>query len=170
MSSFDFIVLRQPTRKQRILSPVRGRSIFSFDASVYCGPAIVIEAQNTAPVVWSTSIDPERRRELDRLRADGHDIRRTRRGIEIHFTPSSLRNTVLYRTLLHEIGHHVDYRRCPENEWGSRTSTENEDYAHRYAKEALQALEIKGVVPFAPALDQESLEKSRLCVEWFRPP
>jgi len=163
-------VLRQPTRKQRILSPVWGRAIYSFDVSSYHGPAIVIEAQDTAPVIWPTSLDPVRCRELDRLRADGHDVRRTRRGIEIHVTPSSLRNTVLYRTLLHEIGHHVDFKRCPESEWNSRTSTEKDDYAHRYARGAFQALELRGVIPFAPALDAHSLEQSRLSVEWFRLP
>jgi hypothetical protein len=168
VSSFDFIVLRQPTRKQRILSPVWGRAIYSFGVSSYRGPAIVIEAQDTKPVIWPTSLDPERRRELDRLRADGHDVRRTRHGIEIHVTPSSLRNTVLYRTLLHEVGHHVDYKRCHENEWDSRTRSQKEDFAHRYAHEALQALELKGIIPFAPALDPQSLEQSGLSVEWFR--
>jgi len=42
LSAFDFIVMRQPTRKQRILCPVE----------------------------WSNSIDPECARELDRLSQD----------------------------------------------------------------------------------------------------
>jgi hypothetical protein len=103
--AFDFIVMRQPTRKQRILCPVWGRAIFSFDIDKYSGSAIVIEAQDLSPVEWRSSIDPERKRELDRLRQDEHEIHNTPRGVEIRVTRNSLRNTVLYRTLLHELGH-----------------------------------------------------------------
>lgn len=115
--AFDFIVLRQPTRKQRILCPVWGRAIFHFDIDKYSGAAIVIEAQDLSPVRWRVSITAERARELDRLRQDGHTIRTTRRAIDILVTPNSLRNTVLYRTLLHELGHHVDYHRSSEEDW-----------------------------------------------------
>lgn len=104
VSPFDFLVLRQPTRKQRILNPVWRRALFSCRVSSCTGPAIVMEAQDTRAIIWSASLSSEHRREFDRLRADGQGIRRTRRGIEIYPTPESLRNTMLYRTLLHEIG------------------------------------------------------------------
>jgi hypothetical protein len=47
--TFDFIVMRQPTRKQRILCPVWGRASFVFDIDEYSGSAIVIEAQDSIP-------------------------------------------------------------------------------------------------------------------------
>ena len=49
-------------------------------------------------------------RELDRLRADGHSVRLDRRHWLIEPNAAALRHTQLFRTLLHEIGHHVDYR------------------------------------------------------------
>ena len=74
LKTFDFVVMRQPTRKQRILCPVWGRAIFAFDIDKYSGPAIVIEAQDLRPIEWQESVDPEARRERDRLLQDGHDI------------------------------------------------------------------------------------------------
>lgn len=167
LSAFDLIVMRQPTRKQRILCPVWGRAIFSFDIDKHSGSAIVIEAQNLSPIEWAFSIDPESARELDRLRQDGHDIHNTRRGIEIRVTADSLRNTVLYRTLLHELGHHVDYRQSSENDWSSKTRVAKEDYAHRYALELREFLSAHGALPFAPILNDDSLLADGLKREWF---
>lgn len=168
--AFDFIVMRQPTRKQRILSPVWGRAIFSFDIDKYSGPAIVIEAQDLSPIAWPRSIDVEHMRELERLRLDGHEISNTRRGIEIRVTPTSLRNTVLYRTLLHEIGHHVDYNRSSESEWCSKTRNEKEDYANRYARELHERLSKQKILPFGLNIDDQSLIAYGLRKEWFCPP
>ncbi|MGB5108237.1 MAG: hypothetical protein WBO07_00465 [Formosimonas sp.] len=167
LKTFDFVVMRQPTRKQRILCPVWGRAIFAFDIDKYSGPAIVIEAQDLRPIEWQESVDPEARRERDRLLQDGHDIRGTRRGARIHVTPDSLRNTVLYRTLLHELGHHVDYNRSTEAEWGSKTQTAKEDYAHRFALELYEVLAKQGAFPFASIIDDQSLLSDGLNREWF---
>lgn len=167
LSAFDFIVLRQPTRKQRILAPVWGRAVYTFDINRFSGAAIVIEAQSLAPIVWPRSIDPERKRELERLREDGHEVRTTRRGLEIHLTPSSMRNTVLYRTLLHELGHHVDYRRSTEEQWSSKSQSTKEDFAHRYALESYAQMSKDGHVPFTPIVDAELLLQDGLSREWF---
>lgn len=168
LSAFDFIVLRQPTRKQTILAPVWGRAIFTFDIDQHSGAAIVIEAQSVVPIVWQRrSIDPERARELERLRGDGHSVRDTRRGLEIGVTASSMRNTVLYRTLLHELGHHVDYKRSTGEQWRSKTRTVKEDFAHRYAQELHTQLSHDGHVPFAPIVDEACLLQSGLSRQWF---
>jgi hypothetical protein len=167
LSAFEFIVMRQPTRKQRILMPVWGRAAFFVEIAKHSGSAIMIEAQDLKPYCWSDSQGPEGQRELERLRADGHELRRTRRGVEILVTPASMRKTVLHRTLLHEMGHHVDYKRCSEREWDGRTRTEKEDYAHRYARETFDSLQRSGIVPFAPILDTESLGRDGLKLEWF---
>jgi len=170
LSSFDFIVLRQPTRKQRILSPVWGRAIYIYEIASYRGTAIVLEAQNLLPVIWGKSISQERVRELERLGADGHDIRKSKRGVEVHVTPNSLRSTVLFRTLLHEIGHHIDYNRRTDEEWDSLIHSEKEDFAHRYAGEVYQTLQQQGLVPFSALFDVQSLQENGLSPEWFRSP
>jgi hypothetical protein len=167
LDAFDFIVLRQPTRKQRILCPVWGRAIFVFDMDRYQGRAIVIEAQDLTPIDWSESVDPERARELERLRRDGHGIHRIRKGIQIRVTPTSLRNTVLYRTLFHEIGHHVDHDRSCVSDWEGKTRATKEDYAHRFAQELHDRLAALGALPFAPIIDERSLLADGLQQEWF---
>lgn len=167
LCTFDLIVMRQPTRKQKLLCPVWGRAQFSFDIDKYSGAAIVIESRDLSPFTWGKSLDPEDTRELERLRQDGHEVRHTRRGYEIHVTPGSLRNTVLYRTLLHEVGHHVDYRRGSDAEWDAKTRAAKEDYAHRYALELYQKLAQMGVLPFDPVMDDQSLLRDGLNREWF---
>ena len=170
LSAFDFIVMRQPTRKQRILCPVWGRALFAFDIDKYSGSAIVIEAQTLQPILWPKIVHPESARELDRLRRDGHTIERSRRGIQIRATADSLRNTMLYRTLLHEVGHHVDYKRSGDQAWDGKTKSTKEDFAHRYAKVLFEQLAQQGVVPFAPLLDDQRLAADGLNRDWFCPP
>lgn len=45
------------------------------------------------------------------MAADGHHVVRDRRCWNIRPNVASIRNTQLYRTVLHEIGHFVDRRR-----------------------------------------------------------
>ncbi|MEK8031451.1 hypothetical protein AACH06_11535 [Ideonella sp. DXS29W] len=167
LSTFELIVMRQSTRKQRILNPAWGRAAFYFDVEEFNGRAIVLEAQNLEPIIWPVSLTPERARELDRLVEDGHAIHRGKRWYEIRSTQASLRNTVLYRTLLHEVGHHVDHRRCSDEEWDSLTAMEKEDYAHRYAAENAALLKWAGLIPFAPMVDAEALRSEGLDPSWF---
>ena len=167
LATFDLVVLRQPTRKQRVLSAVWGRAISIFEVGEHSGPAIVLEAQDNEPFTWPLSLSPDRSRELERLREDGHAVRRSRRCFEVITTPDTIRNTVLYRTLLHEIGHRVDRSRCSFEEWNGRTSTELEDYAHRYACEAFATLRQAGVAPFAALFDAQGMRQEGLAPEWF---
>lgn len=166
LAAFDYVVLRQPTRKQSLLASVWGRAVFSFDIAGEPAPAIVLEAQTLEPLVWSASVTPETERELDRLYADGHEIRREARRVVIHPTPAALRNTQLYRTLLHELGHHVDFQRCPDSQWSTRPRAMKEAFAHRYAAERLAALREQGIVPVAPGLEAEPFDED-LQREWF---
>lgn len=168
VSAFDFIVLRQPTRKQRILRPVWGRAIFAFDLDKYMGSAIVLEAQSLASLQWPRSLGPESMRELERLRKDGHDIRNTRRGIDINVTSRSLRNTILYRTLLHELGHHVDYARSAEDEWKGKVQSQKEGFAHRFALELYMQLSERGVLPFDAIVEDDLILRDNLKREWFQ--
>lgn len=170
LSAIDLIVFRQSTRKQAVLSPVWGRAIWNFDAPGYSGPAIVLEAQSGKPYRWwSRRPSPESMREFKRLREDGHDVEKSSRGVTVRPTPESLRRTVLYRTLLHELGHHLDHRRFTKVEWESRTTSTKEDFAHRYATEQFLRLRTAGVAPFAAVVDPAGMERDGLGVAWFRP-
>ena len=67
------LVLRQPKRKERILSPVWGRLVYWSEIGAHSGPAIYLEAQNVQRTrKWGKSLDPDGAAELDRMREDGH--------------------------------------------------------------------------------------------------
>ena len=169
INSFDFIVLRQPTRKQRIISPVWGRAQYAINIDGLRGSAIIIEAQSLEDFSWNKSLAPEKLKELERLKKDGHSITTTRRNIIISSSITSIRNTVLFRTLWHEIGHHIDYCRTGDDKWDEKTHMEKENYADRYADEQYQLLSLKHIIPFEPIIDKTSLKDDALKLEWFVP-
>src|SRR5262245_35112737 len=71
----DFIVLRQPKRKEEIINPVWGRIAYFAEIGAHQGRAIFLEALNPSkPILWTKSLTPDRQEELDRLRGDGHEI------------------------------------------------------------------------------------------------
>ena len=106
------IVFGQPTRKQDLLRPVWGRLVFETQVSGITGSAIHLDAQEPRQEIrWSPSLAPDEQKELSALAADGHRVARSRRWWSIRPTVDPTRTTQLYRTLLHEIGHHVDWRR-----------------------------------------------------------
>lgn len=158
----ELIVLRQSTRKQEVHRPVWGRATWNFEGNGFKGPAIILQARSLLPYRWGKHIDPESARELARLRDDGHEVIGTRRGFEFRPTPASLRNTVLFRTLLHELGHHVDYRQRGDDGYYLRTQAMREDFAHRYASEAQARLQ-----RFAPAVDFEKIAAEGMEPAWF---
>ncbi|MAG92940.1 MAG: hypothetical protein CMJ48_04235 [Planctomycetaceae bacterium] len=179
------VLLRQPTRKQALLSPVWGRLGFCVDVGPYQGAAIVLEAFNTdEPIKWSKSLGPDHQKELQRLERDGHHITATKREYVIRVSPESLRAGILYRTLLHEIGHWVDWTRsveipplrvADETTWesrearyASRPQREREDAAHRYADQMSAELYARRSIPFAPrGLDRATLAAGNLELSYF---
>jgi hypothetical protein len=69
------IVLRQPKRKERILSPVWGRLVYWSEIGRHSGPTVYLESQDVShPLKWDTSLKPDLALELERLREDGHKI------------------------------------------------------------------------------------------------
>lgn len=48
------------------------------------------------------------------------------------------------------------------------TSTEREDFAHRYAAEMRERLEGLGVMPFAQRIGDGALSEDGLRLEWFQ--
>lgn len=156
------IVLRQPTRKEELHAPVWGRALWHFEGHGVQGPAISLDARSLTPFTWPRRLSPEYMRELQRLREDGHAIVDTGRGLRFHPTEESLRNTVLFRTVLHELGHHADYQQRSDDSYYLRTPSAREDFAHRFAAEAQARL-----VRFAPIIDTERMAAEGLRAEWF---
>jgi hypothetical protein len=147
--AIDFIVLRQPKRKEEILAACWGRAAFFAEIGPFSGAAVILEAQPTGLVMpWSRSLSPDRRKELERLREDGHHVQETRSRYLVHTTSEAVRATQLYRTLLHEIGHLLDYSRCAVG-WDSKPAVEKEVFAHSYADSLRRDLLKRGVIPFA---------------------
>lgn len=160
-------VLRQSTRKERLLDPAWGRMFYHARLEVQggvpvSGPVIFLEACDVGtPIKWSTSLDPEDSEELERLRLDGHRVERVGRRHVISATADSVRATQLYRTLPHEIGHWFDWLEKVEgpaargedfarlaDSYFVRPRNEREAFAHRYADDLLRTLRGKGVIPF----------------------
>ncbi len=162
-------VLRQPTRKQRLLRPAWGRLFYHANLGEIArpdmsdGPAVMLEAVDCgATIEWSTALQPDDMEELDRLRRDGHTVDRIGRKYSISVTAASVRATQLYRTLLHEIGHWVDYLEkverpswhadsdypTPLDAYFQRPKDEREAFAHRYAERIGTQLRAAGVIPF----------------------
>jgi hypothetical protein len=164
----ETFVLRQSTRKQRTLSPAWGRLLYDADlglpgrAAKRMGPAVLMEAVDcAAKLEWSSSLGPEDQVELERLKQDGHAIERVGRRYVLSINVEATRATQLYRTLLHEIGHWVDWLEKVERPAASggdfdslyeayfqRPKGEREAFAHRYADEARERLQRSGVIPF----------------------
>ena len=164
VAGLRLIVMRQPTRKQEMLRPVWGRCVFDADLGSRRGPAIFLEAIDVAqPLQWPRKASLEDRAELARLADEGHRVVRTRRGTTLVVDKDSVRDTLLYRTLLHEVGHWVDWRdrvlqpskspdqpkrREREAAYFARPKIEREHAAHRYAAERAERLRAAGVIPF----------------------
>jgi len=176
------IVLRQPKKKEHILSSVWGRFIWYGDIGNAHGPMIVIEAQKEDKSNrWSKSLKPEAAKELDRLRADGHEITSDKRYHHIQCTIEAIRNTQLYRTLLHELGHYIDYRTNIADKdngdidiwfdlvekYEQRTSDQKEQYAHKFAENAMLELKNSGLAPFDIEVDVARNQKNSIADSWF---
>jgi hypothetical protein len=163
----DFIVLRQPKRKEEIINPVWGRIAYFAEIGAYQGRAIFIEAVTPSkPIRWTKALTPDGQQELERLREDGHEIITTRHDHRINVSLESLRATQLYRTLLHEIGHSVDNDRDP-NAFDRKSALEKETFAHQYAEKLRENLVRFGIIPFARMFDMETIARDGLSVSDF---
>lgn len=161
-----FIVLRQPKKKEEILSKVWGRLIYSYEFEKEYFPAIIIEAIDISKKFKFTkkrSVDCQK--ELERLKSDGHIIIEDKRFYTAEITLENVRNTQLYRTLLHEFGHYVHFYETVEKPFilnqNEETKEINENYyykqipksekekfAHNYADKLRKELIDKNIIPF----------------------
>ncbi len=170
----NLIIFRQPKRKEEIISPVWGRLIYSYEFEDDYRPAIIIESQIIDKVLkWKKGLDIEDQKELKRLEKDGHKIVTDKRYHNIHLSLYSIRNTQLYRTLLHEIGHYnhylelvgeledIDddlsydvYEKNSDNYFSLNTQIK-EQYAHNFANVIYNDLLTAKIIPFARIAEQE---------------
>ena len=102
--------------------------------------------------------------ELDRLRTDGHVFHETKRTFDALLSAQTVRSTILFRTLLHEIGHWTQYHEEVLDEataldadydiarelYFSKPSSEREVYAHKFAEQLAADLRSSGAIPFEP--------------------
>jgi hypothetical protein len=176
------VVLRQPRRKEQTLAPVWGRLTYAADfvnaqlRPLYSGPAIILEAINPLkPFRFGRRLSSEGQAELKRLQMDGHSLRRGDNRGTLDVTFVSCRNTQLYRTFLHELGHWVDYLEKverpaalePDNSelydrlWSKyhrrRPSREKEQFAHTYADRIREQLLLAKIIPFDRRLSREEI-------------
>jgi hypothetical protein len=79
----------------------------------------------------------------------------------------SVRSTQLYRTLLHEIGHHVDYSHS-KGEFARKPASEKETFAHKYAYKLRAQLEKRGVIPFERMFSAKQLQSDTLRISDFK--
>ncbi|HSI21068.1 MAG TPA: hypothetical protein VLA04_05220 [Verrucomicrobiae bacterium] len=139
IAGVKWVMQLQPTKKQEKIESAWATYYWDLNVGRETGEAIALYATNPASVFeWSSSLTPDDRRELERLESEGHTIEHHARGYRIHIKKEAVRNTQR-RSLLHEIGHHVDRKRgVARFEAGS--SMEKELFADRYAARYLDSL------------------------------
>lgn len=181
LESLETVVMRQSTRKQTIVNPAWGRLAYSAEfgkpghKASHTGPALFLEAKNPTRVwKWSRKLCPEDSVELDRLRNDGHSVEDTGKHLVFHSNLESVRATQLYRTLLHEIGHWVDWlekvvrpagedfvlRDALSDRYFARPDQERELFAHQYADLLRKRLTAEGRIPFQRMNDSVGMIRS----------
>lgn len=130
----DLVVFRQPKRKEEVLNGAWGRYYPAVDIKNLRGSAIFLEALDTRkPLRWEKPLSSWGLERLERLRMQGHTTVETPRYWEIYSTLAAVRETQLFETLPHEVGHHLHYTQ--DAEIGRRTKREKEEFAERYARE-----------------------------------
>jgi hypothetical protein len=169
LESLDTVVMRQSTRKQSLVNPAWGRLAYSAEfgqpgrKTTHSGPALFLEATNPTRVwKWSRKLCPEDSLELERLRNDGHCVEDTGKRFVFQSSLESIRATQLYRTLLHEVGHWVDWLEkvvrpaaddsdlypVLSDRYFARPEQDRELFAHRYADALRKRLIVEGLIPF----------------------
>ncbi len=110
VAGIEGVLLRQPKRKEQILSPVWGRLGYAVEVGPIDGPAIIAEA---CPIPLTlklpTRLGLAEQQELARLLQEADRVESDGRHHVLHFELAGVRRVQLYRTVLHELGHWVDW-------------------------------------------------------------
>jgi hypothetical protein len=182
-------VFRQPTSKQALLNPSWGRVDYYAElfepgkAPLPARPVIFLDAVEVGtPMEWSKHVSPFEQKELQRLSAEGHVIQHSSKSILIRSTHGAVRNTQLYRTLLHEIGHWVDRNNCMKtagsqsaedysvylDRYWARPEIEREAAAHSYAEQVGNRLRSEHKIPFERVFNPALSPDADILPECFR--
>jgi predicted SprT family Zn-dependent metalloprotease len=171
LDGLNIIVFRQPKRKEEILDLVWGRLLYYVEIGEYSGPAIMLESVDLVKRrKFEKSMSVERQKEFKRLIGDGHEFVQGKKYYLFYHTITHCRNTQLYRTFPHEVGHYVEYLNKvekPDQEgedfldlWDAYDripSVEKEQYAHTYAEKFLEGLKSRGIIPFDRIVDRDGM-------------
>jgi len=132
LDGLSLIILRQPKRKEEIFSCCWGRLQYFFEYNGEVQPAIIIEAviPNRDIVHKKSVLSLFHKKKLLTLQTEGHELIEGKRAITVRTTFQAAKNTQLYRTLLHEVGHYVFWK----SDNYVDTYEEKELYADNYAK------------------------------------
>lgn len=189
LENIEVFVLRQPKVKDERISSVWGR--FSYCSALddsYSNGVYIESTKINMELKWDKKLSVFSMKEFNLLKRDGHKIETTKRHHIIKTTPATIRNTQLFRTLPHEIGHSVDYdKNCNtpyfeaydkydnfdeaeyiENVFSSKTTLDKEEAANRYAREFYDKYFKLGELPFKQIYNEELLKKSGLDPNWFK--
>lgn len=110
LKDLRLIVLRQPKRKEYLLQPVWGRLSYAYEFEGELQAAILLEAvPKDVTHTWSRKLSPADQHELEQFRAEGHHVLEDKRSFRVRSSPEAARQTQLFRTLPHEVGHYVHY-------------------------------------------------------------
>ncbi len=98
----------------------------------------------------------------------------SKRKYTIEFDLEKIRATQLYRTLLHEIGHYVQYCQYAHEDWEFSSywkipSPEKEAFAHAYANKLKHTLLAKNLLPFSRILNVDTFTECNLSTNDFIP-
>lgn len=169
--ALEMVVLRQPKKKEIFISPVWGRLIYSYSFENQYKKAIILESINCSKKLkWSKKLGIDNQKELDRLKRDGHLILEQKNQYEIQININSARNTQLYRTLLHEIGHLYHFAITEKEVYKRFLSSEKENFAYQFSDRMKKELEDRQIIPFKRKLNMEFLQNYKLNQEDFEVP
>jgi hypothetical protein len=162
-------ILRQPKAKEEIFSPVWGRLIYLYELGKRTLPAVILESVNySKAITLNRKLSIEGQKEVLRLIADGHEIHEDKRQYTLKPGLEHVRNTQLYRTLLHEIGHYYHYITTEPDVYEKIGATEKEIFAHGFADQCRKALEDAEIIPFDRILTIENIKASKLDLSDFQ--
>ena len=134
LKGIDFVVLRQPKRKEELLSSVWGRYHPCGESDNRRGGVIILEAMDLSRVLrWRKPQEGIWMDKLEKLRAEGHQITETPKSYEIRSTLAAVRQTQLFGTVPHEVGHHVQAMK--DSECYKLPTVEKERFAEDYARD-----------------------------------
>ncbi len=194
-SGVELFVWRQPTKIERSLTASWGRIAYyaTIKEKEIEGTAIFLHAlpRDRLSFSWNKSLTPEDRKEMDRYREAGIDIRLEKRRYAFKTSPEADRYLQLFHTIPHELGHYDDYQRHAryflhsesefdesreENErrilegtphYDLKPAHEKEVYAHNFSDRLREELKSSGAIPYPLQFNATQADTYEVDRDWF---